>query len=41
MVYDAIQATDYGLFTRFMPTKYIIFAWLRLSTYLYVLFMCL
>ena len=42
-VYDAIQAasTDNGLFSRFMPTKYRHFACFRLSTYLYVLFMCL
>ena len=40
-VYDAIQAADNGLFTRLMPTKYHHFACFRLSTYLYVLFMCL
>ena len=35
------SATDNGLYTRFMPTKYHHFACFCLSTYLYVLFMCL
>ena len=32
------SSTDNGLFTHFMPSKYYHFAFFRLSTYLYVLF---
>ena len=35
------SSTDNGLFMCSMPTKYHHFACFRLSTYLYVLFMCL